>query len=414
MYSIFIILAAVFFSAFMIRKPHTMVHAFFLSMPIISVFYYVKVGGYSVIDLFYASFMAIGALVLVLRPRQMNHIRKEILLIGVMLFTYVYPYLINSGHSIIFIAEMLSKAGFGLLIFMIVGIFYDSHKSGNIVSIIYISVLLFLVAAVVQLISGVGVGEAKYSQVLGFYADEGTLSRAASYGVILSLPILNDTSWKANRIFLRYVVLAFSLFLLGVSISRNAILATGMVFVYYLVSVRKIFYGILMLLTALIIYIQLPSVGEGLTAKLSREISYFRGDNVNIEYLGSGRVGRWIHVGNYILKQDLLRQLLGTGQTYGPHGQFLEVILRSGILGAILIFGYYIRMTYLAFTRFGNAAPDLRFYLVAFLVYFWVMCFAATPLYNFYLQSVIFSLFASLVLQEQRTLGNSNIRNIHP
>mgnify|MGYP000477666293 CR=1 FL=1 len=377
----------------MIKRPSLSATLLIISVPIISLFWGTNIGGISVIELFYGSYFILLILLLFVGKRENRKGNNEIIYVAVFMSAFIWPYIINPDFPFVFVAESVFKAMFGPLTLIIVMYFWRAGDKSKYLNVTYGAVVLFLTAAAVQLITGIGVGEQKYSYILGFYADEGSLSRAASLGVIMSLPVPGDDTWKSNRILVRSGILLFSITVLGMSISRNAILGTGIIIVYYTLYTKKYHYAAFVAIAVFLIYSNISVVESGLTTKISREMSYIEGENVNVEYLGSGRVGRWLHAWEVFKKMPLLNKVFGSGATYGPHGQYMEILLRSGILGFIVVFGFYARYSIKVSKISKIEYPDIRYYIMGYLIYFWVMCLTATPIYEFFMQSVLFGTY---------------------
>jgi len=252
------------------------------------------------------------------------------------------------------------------------------------------------VIVIFQLLTGIGTGYSDFSYLTGLYADEGNLSRLALYGIIFSLP-MTGSLWQKKYKLPFLILTVFSVLMLGMAVSRNAILAAIFIFMFYAIFKRKIGF---MLLASVIIFAFMTNssvIEKNLGRKINKEMRYLQGEKVDVRSLGSGRIGRWQRTLDEFYMAGTFTQIFGSGRGIGPHGQFFDLLRRAGLFGLFVIVFFYLRLLLFAFRKFWQDTRDpFPFYSFLLLIVFWILFMGEVPLYNFYLQVLIFAFIALL------------------
>jgi hypothetical protein len=91
------------------------------------------------------------------------------------------------------------------------------------------------------------------------------------------------------------------------------------------------------------------NTSELVQIRLEAEMNFLIADEFSMEtarHMGTGRVAYWQYVFNqYLENYTLFQKLFGSGIGYGCHNQYLEYLMRIGIIGLfaflVVIFNFY-------------------------------------------------------------------------
>ncbi len=408
---LFIMLAvALIFS----RYPKKMVLFVVAFSPIINLFWFVKIFGFSLID------AAIGVLPIIFlfpflqKIKYHGWVRGRFFTGYLMLFSaMIVPcfYLIMN-EQFMSAAQLIFKLALGLISYQIFLNFFHYQERWKLVQFIFIAAFITVVIVAFQVITGFGTGYSEHYYLTGFYADVGTLSRMALFGIIVTLPFKGNLIEKKNKLISKLILL-MSILILILAISRNAILAGIAIILVYSFLQKKMHVVFLVFLISAAAFFSSEMIQSIFHKKISKEIRYLSGEQVTFETLGSGRIGRWKRVLEEFKESDTIQTIFGTGKGTGPHGQFFDLLRRTGIYGLIVVILYYLKLTLFSLRILKkNRGDPFPFYSFLLLVAFWVLFLAATPLYDFYMQILIFGFIAFLEKGETyRKLQLKQIRN---
>lgn len=396
------------------RYPKKIIFFIIAFSPVINLFWFVKVFEFSLID------VTIGLLPVIVLIPFLHNVKYHgwvrgrffsgyLLLFSAMIFPTLL--LIMNGQ-VVSAVQLIFKLGLGFISYQIFLNFFHYQERWKLVKVIFIAAFLTVIIVTFQLITGYGTGHSEHYYLTGFYADPGTLSRMALFGIIVALPFRGNLIEKQNKLFSK-LILFMSILSLALAISRNAMLAAVAIILVYSLLQKKMHVVLLIFFIGASVFFSSDMIQSIFHKKLSKEIRYLSGEEVAFETLGSGRIGRWKRVWQDFKNADIFHSIFGTGRGTGPHGQFFDLLKRTGIYGVLVILLFYLRLTiYTVKLHRRNKGDPFPFFCLLLLTAFWVLFLGATPLYNFYLQILIFGFIAFLEKGEAyRKLQAKQIRN---
>ena len=388
-----------------ILKPKVLLSVFLISPAFIDLFWELNIFGLRFLEFAYGGLFLAAIITLTISKKKKtispSYLRNSYLILFIAFFIPVVLAFIRGDFSAGL--DQVIKISFGLLSYLLVNAFIDSDEIPKILKYVAFGAVLNLVVFAFQLVAGIGTEYSEYTFGTGFYADEGTLSRKSIYVIILFFPIGGYQIFK--RTIYSYLFTFFSLITLVLSVSRNAILAALTVIIIYVLLQRRFFtLGIIGLIFTGI-FLSTNTLSKGLENKIDKEKRYLDGDNVSYETLGSGRIGRWYDVLEEFQRTSTFHKFFGQGKGIGPHGQFFDILRRGGLFSPFLFYTFFIKITLIAIRNYKKGENvKISLYLIQFLVVFWILSFAATPLWNFQLLSLIFVTYALLEKFRGKTL----------
>ena len=430
-------------------KPKWYILGVIALSPIINIFWFYQVAGFSVIDIFSGVFPLLFIIILFdrLKDRQWiwGRYNKYFILI---LIAYLIPIFFRMivGLPLRGPFEAFLKISWGYASYNLFINLFESNEQENLKKSIFYAVAITMVMVSYQLITGVGTGVAGDRYIQGFYSDPGQYSRMGLIGVTLILPALKHYKdlFKFNKDTISYIfklVLFFlSIITLVLAISRNALLAAVVVLIVYALLFGKFYLPLMAIPFGLVLFVSSPTVQTIYEDKLGEEILYVREyltlkelrDNPSarlsmaeelraqellaqsferrVQRLGSGRVAIWLRtIDEFKLARPFIK-IFGRGESIGPHGQFFGLLRSVGIFGLVVSVLFYSRLFIDTLKKVRRDKDNLNaLYGFLLIVVVFVMSIGASPLLNFYLQSILFAFIAFTEKEDLKTQnGNEN------
>jgi len=290
--------------------------------------------------------------------------------------------------------------------------FVSLKDSAKLIKSILFAVTITIAIVVFQMVTGIGTGYSKFSFIAGFYGDEGTLTRMAVIGIFVSLP-LKGIKFSSAYTLLRGLILPMSLVTLGLALSRSATLAAILLVLFYSLVRRDLRFLLVTVVVGATVYMSSALIQSNDAQKLEKEIRDVQGERINQDTLLRGRIGRWKRVTEEFEDSDYITQFLGSGRGIGPHGQWFDLLRRTGIYGLTIFTWFFVTLTWYAWKCLRQERNN-PFALCSFLllVVFFGLSIGGTPIYNFYLQVIIFSFIA--MLEKTETLRTLPLESMVP
>ncbi len=377
--------------------------------PLLNVLYFIRIAGFSIIEIVLGIYLFFGIGLLFLKKGARIRVGRLSGVFGLFLFFLVIGLVVGQGDLKSYM-EVILKMGLGWLSYLLLLNLGNPFTAGNNLQKSTILGLFIVVGLVlVENVAGVGVNYSKYSYQVGFFADEGSLSRFGIVGIIFSIPfLLNKGVGRRLALF----VFCCSILFLFIAISRNAILAAlvAMLFLFSRGS-NLVRLGLVGAVALLILGLDALGLTAGFKNKVTREVTFLQDNNsVNRRTLGSGRVARWEDAIKEFSEGELINKFFGFGHGIGPHGQVFDLLMRGGISCVVLGYLLYFRAFFvIRRTRKDSSAVYMK--TLALWLAILVLSFGATPFYNYYLNVI---LFASIGIMERRyLLSRMSVRQRH-
>ncbi len=176
------------------------------------------------------------------------------------------------------------------------------------------------------------------SRISAFYKDPGTLAFILAIGIISAVYVFLQSGRMA--VLLTYALTAW--FLLILTGNRTILLSLFLSVILILwVHNRKqhaILVGVALLVTTL--------ASPFAMLRFDKEVLLFQsswqsGFTEHVEKLGSGRIYLWKTAWWHFQDLDWISKIVGSGGSYGSHNQYINWILRNGVLG-VTAFAYFL------------------------------------------------------------------------
>ena len=391
---LFLIWAALYF----IDQPNKLLFCFIALSPIINLFWFYEIFGLSVIDIIVGTVPFVFFAVVVRNVLRHRWITGRFFSNFLWLFSaMVFPcaILLDSGGGIAAI-DFSFKIFMAFISYQLVLNFVPLKDSAKLIKSILLAVTITIAIVIFQLVTGIGTGYSEYSFIAGFYGDEGTLTRMAIIGIFVSLP-LRGIKFSSEYNLLRGFILPMSLVILGLALSRSATLAAILLVLFYSLVRRELRFLVLTVLIGATVFMSSAFIQSNYAKKLGKEIRYVQGERINEDTLLSGRIGRWKRVTEEFEESDYITKVFGNGRGIGPHGQWFDLLKRTGIYGLTIFTWFFVTLTWYAWKCMKRERNNpFAFCSFLLLVVFFGLSIGGTPVYNFYLQVIIFSFIAML------------------
>lgn len=181
-----------------------------------------------------------------------------------------------------------------------------------------------------------------FERIRAGYHDPGGLAMAMFAGVACGLFLyISESSSLLRRIVMVYCIL--SSVVLYFTFTRSLWLSMAVFSFLFLVFSRRRWLAVLSLVTISLIIGLLPLTQK----RFERELAFLKypggtlKDTVEVDKLGTGRVWLWKDALSHFEKLDPVSKMIGSGGAYGSHNQYIQWLLRNGLLGM----GLYLLMT---------------------------------------------------------------------
>lgn len=389
----------------LLTRPKNFILGFILLAPAINALWSFRVYNFSLIEIFYGIFPLLFIFIYFkMKDKDWKWGRFNTYFL-LLLLSYLIPTLrlaLSRRPEVFNSLELFIKVFFGYAIYSLAVNLFTSEDREKIIEFILLAVLTINLMVAFQLISGNTADSIPGWHMSGIYHDPGQYTRMALLGIIILLPALGFLE-KRPKTFSRFAMLALCIVTLGFSISRNVVLSVIVVFAVCAFFLRK--YVLILTLSLVIVgfYLAAPTVKENYELKLEKEINFLRGDpNIPLESLGSGRIGLWKRSIERYKKGSFVERMFGSGVDIGPHGQFISLLLSSGIFGLIVSFVFYAVLFKFLWDRFRLQKDNLlAFYGILIVVATFVLSIGSTPMFNFYFQGILFVFVALLEIEER-------------
>ena len=403
---------AIFLIVLFLAKPKEFILFFIIFSPIINIFWFYKIYDFSLVEIFSVIFPVFFIFIFLQRITQDRWVwgkyNRYFILV---LISFVIPLLkqIGQGNDFRNAFELFIKVFCGYASYLLfINIFRIDEQKKVIRSVLY-AVMITTIMVIIQLITGIGTGVSKDYYIKGFYHDPGQYTRMALVGIIILLPLFKLIKNKIDYIY-KFLLLAFCIITLAVSISRNVVMSTASVVIVYGLLWRKYVFSLVIICVGVTIYFSSPVVKETYEARFQKEIQYLKGYDIPIEVLGSGRIGIWQRTINKFKESSLFEKLFGTNGDIGPHGQFFGLLKSVGIIGIFTTILFYLKLlvdTFMMVIKDKNNVTALYGFLMVFVVF--IMSIASSPITNSYFQII---LFAFIALSEKSEKVKQNEKNV--
>ncbi len=395
----------------LLTNPRRFIFMFIVIAPIINIFWFFKIYDLTIVDIFSGLFPGFFIIILLNISRDewwtWGRYSKYFLfmllacLIPIVMFTM-------KGEKPLYCIEFFMKllCGYGSYL-MVLNLFVIEDLKIFLKSTI-VAVLFTLILVVFQLLTGIGIEEERYILHGGiFYYDPGQYTRMALIGIAIVVPLLRFTTSKSEY-FMYISILLLCAVTLAVSICRNVVLAAFTVLLVYSFMWRKFMISSLIIIFGFGLYFTVPIIHETFGDKIHNEVAYLSGEDMVIDRLGSGRVGIWKRSIEGFKERDLIEKLFGTGVGIGPHGQIFDLLKCVGIFGLVITVIFYTKLLIDSFWSVWHDKDSLpATYSFLFVILIAIMCFASSPLHNFYLQIIFFAFIALLEIQSKVSKNES-------
>lgn len=398
---------------YLASNPHKLVLFTIAFSPIISLFWSIRIMGFSLVDIFYGA-VALLLIGWIIRRANLGLWHKGRFFNAYIVFlssVIIFMLLNMMRHNFVGGIQDAVKLIIGFISYQIFLNFFRYKGRWSLLLSVYAAIFFTLGLVGVQLATGYGTEHSRFSYLTGLYSNEGVLTRMAVIGLIMSLP------YKGNLLVLKYpisskVVIIASIASLGLSISRGALLAAIVVSLLFLIIHKRLIIFVLIVFIGVLLYSSVGVIRSGYENKMKKEVSFLRGEKINPIVLGSGRIGRWTRTWDSFLEANIATKLFGEGRGTGPHGQFFDLLRRTGIFGILVTLLLYLRLTVFAIKHLNRDKTDcIAFYCVLLLAAFWSLCLAATPLVEIYLQILIFAFIAMLENKDRFLKAKKMLKN---
>lgn len=387
----------------LLTNPKNFILGFIVVAPIINIFWSYKILKLSIIDIFYGVFPLLFIFIYFkMRDREWiwGKFNKYFLLV---LLAYLIPLLrlFLGGKPSLAAVELFVKIFFGYAVYSLAVNLFKHGDQEKIVKCILFAVLITNIMVVFQLITGKGMDIEEVWRMSGLYHDPGQYTRMALLGIIILLPSLEFVKSKIHFLY-KYGILMLCIVTLGYSVSRNVVLSVIVVSVACGFFLRKYFLMLILSFVVIGVYFSSPKIQDRYELKFQREIEYFRGADIPVEKLGSGRIGTWQRTIEEFKEAPLLEKLFGSGKDIGPHGQFFGLLSSVGIFGLFASIFFYLMLLKYSFQKFKKDRENLvAFYSFLIIVATFVMAIGSAPMTNYYLQGILFMLIALLEYRDR-------------
>lgn len=387
----------------LLTKPKNFILGFIVVAPIVNIFWSFKIFKLSIIDIFYGIFPLIFILIYFkMRDKEWiwGKFNKYLLIV---LVAYLIPLLrlFLGGEPSLSALELFVKILFGYAVYCLAVNLFKHGDQEKIVKCILFAVLITNIMVVYQLVTGIGVDSENVWRMSGLYHDPGQYTRMALLGIIILLPSLEFVKSKIHFLY-KYGILMLCIVTLGYSVSRNVVLSVVVVFIACSFFLRKYFLMLILSFVVIGFYFFSPKIQDRYELKFQMEIEYFRGADIPIEKLGSGRIGTWQKTIEVFKEAPLLEKLFGSGKDIGPHGQFFGLLRSVGIFGLIASIFFYLILLRYSYKKFKKDRKNLvAFYSFLIIIATFVMAIGSAPMTNYYLQGILFMFIALLEYRDR-------------
>ena len=359
--------------------------------------------GLSAVDLLTGLFPAMSFALIALSPEMKGSAGKHTFLYCLFMAGFaVHPAIEwTSGRPAIESTGILLKVACGFCAYHLSYRLFTFRDRARIIRSLSIAVTVTLIMSIGQLATGIGLEAHEKAYIQGVYHDPGMYSRMALLGFALSLPFVSlgkfaRPNGASAAGFVFWPMLLFSMMTMAYSISRNVIICAAAVAVMFAIIRRAPIVLVTVVAFGAMLWLVAPVVRSTMAEKWSTELALLDGvPSVTVEQVGSGRIGVWMEAYEEFKDGSTWQRLIGRGEGIGPHGQWIGILLRNGVIGALIAFIFYTRV-WLHSLRIALKNREQRDSIIPLLVAtsIMVLSLASSPFYTFILQMVLFSLLA--------------------
>jgi len=197
-----------------------------------------------------------------------------------------------------------------------------------------------------------------FPRIMGKYHDSSSL--AIVLLVASSTSFFLYTHSKKHRLTFFYLLyFIISVFLLYNTYTRSIWLTFVVTLLLFYFFQKKYIHLIVSILLIIIFVFFNSSVQK----RFEREFNYIISVNqqsIKYETLGTGRIGLWLKAAQHFTALDVISQIIGTGGSYGSHNQYINWLLKNGILGFIFHLLFLTTVSISLFHRFNNKLIHLN------------------------------------------------------
>jgi O-antigen ligase len=212
----------------------------------------------------------------------------------------------------------------------------------------------------------------------GVYNDPGMPSYLAVISIVFG-SLFIEINKKINNgrdivnLIIFIITILVSIFILAITITKSALL----MLIIYLLMWPGLYKRKLLLLVPLMLIIGsfVYNSSAALQRRMQNEIRFFKDGEFTIESarsMGTGRVAKWEEVMDHFHKRyNLFNKLFGTYHYFGSHNQYIEYLVRIGIIGLIIFLGIVIGFFKQLLSLYhAHKSPELFMAIVVLTIFF--------------------------------------------
>ena len=292
--------------------------------------------------------------------------KKILWLAGYVILASTIGFMLESGPSLLTYIKQFFRFFTGVAVFVSFPLLFRSKED---LRSLYIALILSTFVntffALGQILVGPGFMGLGYYELgdavslTGTYDHYGQYAMAAVMGPLVVLAFLGniESKYKSMLIVLFVIYMAVGIGTLSRSVLICMVIEL-MALIFLLRSKHNIKFvfvlGIVLLIFVSSDYFSNQISGYKLRSEYEFEV--LKGER-DIEYLGHGRVGRWMYFGEKFMDYEFSKILLGAGLNIGPHGDWLYWLFMYGFIGLILYLKFYLgllRVLYKIYKKVKN------------------------------------------------------------